>query len=89
MPARVEFHQHQAVAQVTLTYPKRFNAMSRAMWRELRHIFESIQRSTDVRCVLIYGHGAHFCAGGEFPAMVRTFVRAAISQSTAVSGLTR
>ena len=65
MPARIEFHQHHAVAQVTLSYPKRFNAMSRAMWRELRSIFESIQRSTGLRCVLISGHGAHFCAGGD------------------------
>jgi len=65
MPARIECHQVNAVAQVALTYPKRFNAMSRSMWRELRSVFESIQRSTDVRCVLISGHGAHFCAGGD------------------------
>ena len=65
MPARIEFHQAQTVAQVTLSYPKRFNAMSRAMWRELRSVFEAIQASQDVRCVLIFGHGAHFCAGGD------------------------
>jgi enoyl-CoA hydratase/carnithine racemase len=39
--------------------------MSRAMWRELRAVFVTIQRSTDVRCVLISGHGKHFCAGGD------------------------
>jgi len=65
MSAHVAFQQHQAVAQVTLSYPKRFNAMSRSMWRELRCIFESIQRNTDVRCVLISGYGSHFCAGGD------------------------
>ncbi len=65
MPARIEFHQAHAVAQVTLIYPKRFNAMSRAMWRELRSVFEAIQASQDVRCVQISGHGANFCAGGD------------------------
>ncbi|MCB8745501.1 enoyl-CoA hydratase/isomerase family protein [Rhodoferax sp. U2-2l] len=65
MPARIEFHQAHAVAHVTLTYPKRFNAMSRGMWRELRRIFERIQANPDLRCVLISGHGAHFCAGGD------------------------
>ena len=55
MPARIRFEQHQGVAQVTLSYPKRFNAMSRAMWRELKDIFVSVQRDPLVRCVLVLG----------------------------------
>lgn len=65
MPPRIEFQKVQDVAYVTLRYPKRFNAMSRSMWCELRSLFESIQRATDVRCVLISGYGNHFCAGGD------------------------
>jgi len=65
MPAKIQFEQLDGLACVTLSYPKRFNAMSRAMWRELRAIFECIQQSTDVRCVLVTGHGANFCAGGD------------------------
>ncbi len=65
MPARVIYRFDEGVAHVTLSYPKRFNAMSRAMWRELRAVFEQIQSSTDVRCVLLSGHGDHFCAGGD------------------------
>jgi enoyl-CoA hydratase/carnithine racemase len=65
MPPRIEFHQTEDVAYVTLRYPKRFNAMSRSMWRELRSIFQSIQSLPDVRCVLISGYGNHFCAGGD------------------------
>ncbi|MDD2712130.1 MAG: enoyl-CoA hydratase/isomerase family protein [Simplicispira sp.] len=59
------------VLQVTLCHEGRLNAMSRAMWRQLRSVFESIQRNTDVRCVLIKGAGEAFCAGGdisEYPA---------------------
>lgn len=65
MPPSIHFEQREGVAHVTLHYPKRFNAMSRAMWRQLRSCFESIQCSADVRCVLISGSGAHFCAGGD------------------------
>ena len=53
------------VWHVTLRHEGRLNAMSRAMWRQLRAVFEDIQRSTDVRCVLLQGAGAAFCAGGD------------------------
>ena len=59
------------VVQVTLRHTGRLNAMSRAMWRQLRSVFESIQRNTDVRCVQIEGADGAFCAGGdisEYPA---------------------
>lgn len=65
MSARIKFEQSAGVAHVTLSYPKRFNAMSRAMWRDLRTVFERIQCMTEVRCVLVTGEGAHFCAGGD------------------------
>ena len=65
MPAKILFDQADGVARVTLSYPKRFNAMSRAMWRELRAVFERIQQQNDVRCVLVVGQGANFCAGGD------------------------
>lgn len=54
-----------SLAKVTLSHPGKFNAMSRAMWRELRAAFESIQQRSDVGCVLIQGENGHFCAGGD------------------------
>jgi len=65
MPAHIRYQQDPLVACVTLVYPERFNAMSRAMWRELRAVAEAIQRHDTVRCVLISGEGGHFCAGGD------------------------
>lgn len=61
------------VATVTLSHPGKLNAMSRAMWRELRTAFEQLQRGGDVTCVLVRGDRApasaegagHFCAGGD------------------------
>ena len=66
----------QGVVQVTLRHTGRLNAMSRAMWRQLREVFVGIQQRAEagdasVRCVLIAGEGGAFCAGGdisEYPA---------------------
>ncbi|WP_411884178.1 enoyl-CoA hydratase/isomerase family protein [Polaromonas sp. YR568] len=53
------------LAFVTLSHPGKLNAMSRAMWRELRAAFERIQQTATLRCVLVRGEGGHFCAGGD------------------------
>ncbi len=53
------------LARVTLSNPGKFNAMSRAMWRELKAVFEDLQGRTDLRCVIVAGEGGHFCAGGD------------------------
>ena len=53
------------VTTVTLNNPDKLNAMSRAMWRELKSAFEAIQRDPAVRCVLVRGTGLQFCAGGD------------------------
>jgi enoyl-CoA hydratase/carnithine racemase len=54
-----------AVAHVSLSNPGKFNAMTRAMWRELRALFEDLQRNTALRCIVVRGEGGHFCAGGD------------------------
>lgn len=53
-----------AIACVQLRNPSKFNAMSRAMWVQLKAVFASIQQSA-ARCVLVSGEGANFCAGGD------------------------
>lgn len=71
MTGRVHFVQDGPLARVTLSHPGKFNAMSRAMWRELRAVFEALQAHAELRCVIVCGAGGHFCAGGdiaEYPA---------------------
>jgi enoyl-CoA hydratase len=53
------------VSVVTLSHPGRLNAMTRAMWRTLRTVFEDLQASSGVRCVVVQGADGHFCAGGD------------------------
>lgn len=53
------------LATVSLRQSERFNAMSLAMWRQLRDGFERLQRNAALRCVVVRGEGGHFCAGGD------------------------
>ncbi len=65
MAGAVLFETSGSAAKVTLSHPGKFNAMSRAMWRELREVFAHIQHSPGLRCVLVAGVDGHFCAGGD------------------------
>lgn len=64
-PSGIAVAQSGAITTVTLSSPDKLNAMSRAMWRDLRQAFVAIQAHADTRCVLLRGAGAHFCAGGD------------------------
>ncbi|HEX9721553.1 MAG TPA: enoyl-CoA hydratase/isomerase family protein [Ramlibacter sp.] len=65
MPGQVLFTSEGTIAVVTLSHPGKLNAMSRAMWRELRAVFERIQSDSQWRCVVVQGEGGTFCAGGD------------------------
>lgn len=68
---RVDCQVQGAIAHVSLSHPGKLNAMSRAMWRELRALFEDLPTRAGLRCVVLRGEGGHFCAGGdiaEYPA---------------------
>ena len=66
MTASVRLEREGAIAFVTLANADRLNAMSRAMWRELRAVFEQgLAQDAVTRCVVVRGEGAAFCAGGD------------------------
>jgi enoyl-CoA hydratase/carnithine racemase len=65
MTGHVHLALEGAVARVTITHPGKLNAMSRAMWVELRAIFERVHAMGEVRCVVVAGEGGDFCAGGD------------------------
>lgn len=55
----------EGIAQVTVSNPPRFNAMTRQMWRDLRSVFVRLQGDTSLRLIVVQGRGLHFCAGGD------------------------
>ncbi len=65
MSGQVLFEREGPLARVTLSHPARFNAMSRAMWRQLREVFLALQAQEDVRVAVVQGAGGQFCAGGD------------------------
>lgn len=71
MSGHVHLKRQGGIAWVTLHHPGKFNAMSRAMWLQLRETFQQIRSDASLRCVVIRGADGHFCAGGdiaEYPA---------------------
>jgi enoyl-CoA hydratase/carnithine racemase len=65
MDAGVTVQRQDHITSVVLNSPDKLNAMSRAMWRDLKAVFLEIQTDGSTRCVLLRGAGAHFCAGGD------------------------
>jgi len=68
---RVLLRREGGVARVTLSHPGRLNAITVAMWRELRAVFEALSVDEGVRCVVVQGADGQFAAGAdirEFPA---------------------
>lgn len=65
MSGHIRLHVEDAIARVTLSNPSKFNAMSRAMWRELKRVFVGLQSDASVRVVVVSGADGHFCAGGD------------------------
>lgn len=60
------------IATVRLNRPAKRNAVTLAMWRELRRLFDGFAACDEVRGVIVTGNGGHFCAGadiGEFNAV--------------------
>ena len=65
MRGQVKLATTGSIARVTLSHPGKLNAMSRAMWQQLREVFEGIQQDAALRCVVLAGEGGNFCAGGD------------------------
>ena len=65
MTGQVDVQRQDHVVWVTLRHEGKFNAMSRAMWLQLKTVFSEIQADSQVRCVVVSGAQGHFCAGGD------------------------
>jgi len=55
----------RGVATITLDRPKRLNALTFEVYRELAETFEKLDSEPDVRAIVITGRGRGFCSGGD------------------------
>lgn len=55
----------RAVATITLNRPERLNALTFAVYTELRDTFRALDTEPGVRAIVITGAGRAFCSGGD------------------------
>ncbi|KAB2639992.1 MAG: enoyl-CoA hydratase/isomerase family protein [Verrucomicrobia bacterium] len=53
------------IATVTLSNPRKLNAISTAMWCSLKETMDELHRDESLRCIVIRGEGKAFAAGGD------------------------
>jgi enoyl-CoA hydratase/carnithine racemase len=61
----LELQQQGPVLRVWLNRPKRLNAISSAMLREIGDVFLALETDFDTRVVVLAGRGRSFCAGAD------------------------
>ncbi len=59
------FELARGVATITLDRPKRLNALTFDIYRELAEAFERLDGDASVRAIVITGRGRGFCSGGD------------------------
>ncbi|MDB4952914.1 MAG: Enoyl-CoA hydratase [Myxococcales bacterium] len=64
-PVSFAFEVTKGVATITLDRPKRLNALTFEVYRELAELFETIDESDQIRAIVITGRGRGFCSGGD------------------------
>jgi len=64
-PASFAFELSRGVATITLDRPKRLNALTFEIYRELAETFERLDAYPEIRAVVITGRGRGFCSGGD------------------------
>ena len=65
MTVSVSLQREGVIGFLTISNPARLNAMTRAMWRELREVVAGASRDDLLRCIVVRGEGGAFCAGGD------------------------
>jgi cyclohexa-1,5-dienecarbonyl-CoA hydratase len=60
----LKYEMTDAVARITLDRPK-FNMMNIEMMDSLNGLLEDLLREDDLKCIVLYAEGKHFCTGVE------------------------
>jgi enoyl-CoA hydratase/carnithine racemase len=89
--ASVPSHRERdgAIATVTLANPDKLNAVTAAMWRQLKQAMDELSADDALRCVILRGEGHVFASGGdieEFHTLRATLAQARIYHDEWVAG---
>ncbi|MAC56763.1 MAG: enoyl-CoA hydratase [Novosphingobium sp.] len=61
----IKISKDDGVATLTLSNPRRKNAVTRPMHKEIERIWDDVDRDDDIRVVILTGEGDAFCAGTD------------------------
>jgi enoyl-CoA hydratase/carnithine racemase len=70
LPRTFELSISRGIAVITLNRPERLNALTFEIYGELASTFRSLERSIDVRAVVLTGKGRGFCSGGDVEGII-------------------
>lgn len=65
----IRFQKEGEIARLTLANPKRINALSKNMIKEMIHALSSLLDDETVKVVILDAEGKHFCAGHNLSEM--------------------
>ena len=60
--------RRDGVVTLTLNRPDKLNSITRAMWGDLRDVFEDVATNRDDRVLVVTGAGKGFCSGADLVA---------------------
>jgi len=69
---RVRLHLEENIAYVSLNRPDKHNGLDEKMMVELVKTAKKISKDRSIRCVVLQGEGASFCAGLDFSYLAKT-----------------
>ncbi len=69
--ARVNFTIEHKIAYVSLNRPDKHNGLDEKMIVELVNVAKKINKNRTIRCVILQGEGASFCAGLDFNSVAK------------------
>lgn len=87
-PKSFAFELDKGVATITLDRPKRLNALTFEIYRELAETFENLDRYAEVRAVVITGRGKGFCSGGDQDDIIKELLGQDMAQLVAFTRAT-
>ncbi len=80
---QVIWEQEDQIAHVILNNPKKMNSMDHSFFQELIQIFQYLEKSQTLRCVIVRANGKHFTAGLDLKAAASLLISSNEDDSTA------
>ncbi len=87
-PSHFSLSVSEGVATVTLNRPERKNPLTFDSYAELRDWFLALQRSTDIKAVVLTGAGDNFCSGGDVHEIIGPLTKMTMPELLAFTRMT-